>query len=560
MAINDMDVTALHDVLKCVQNVPDSRFADILSDPQRMTAIREQVYTPIRSKNTHMTKPDAEQFFNVALNPDPENKNRHTISEDRNSARQLLDRAIAFYVMRIMITPEKNMGELRKAVTCFGQADGIAWIRSVCQDAGINLPQLSRKMKTEQETATAKKAVEEHQSGKRKPVQTASKTERPQQPKQTAQALDPVTVPDEITQDAPDVPTAPEIGTAFLANDMQFVLYKPSEAYQKPERAAIIKDYFYADTINIFYGQAGSYKTWYAIWEGVSLAIGKTLCGLEIEPGEHKVLYISLEMSAKDIADRITGMTKDMTEAERQKVEENFLIISAEDTPGMTAKNGNGRDDTNRFLGALAQLCQDQRFDILYLDAFSDYCAGCDIRNETDMGKVINDFRRFTLDHHVSFRIIHHGTKPTQDTNGSMAGIHTIRDLVDHVYLVKANTEHEITVTANMQQDRSAKSRFGKPITLQLKFISDSGSFSFKRIQDSETSSYMEKLANLLRTVEDNPGITAGELREVLHNPKDLTRLIDGAVQAGSIIMVQGKAGNGTPKKQYFKPEALKGS
>ena len=555
MAINDMDVTALHDVLRCVQNVPDSRFAEILSDPQRMNAIREQVYTPIRSKSTHMTKADTELFFNVALNPDPESKYKHTISEDRNSDRQLLDRAIAFYTMRIRITPEKNMGELRKAVTCFGQADGIAWIYSVCQDAGISLPQQSRKMKTEQEkeaeTATAKKAVEEHQSGKREPVQTAQKAERP---KQTAQALDPVTIPDEIPQ------TAPEIGTAFLANDMQFVLYRPSEAYQKPERAAIIKDYFYADTINIFYGQAGSYKTWYAIWEGVSLAIGNTLCGLEIEPGEHKILYISLEMSAKDIADRIAGMTKDLTEAERQKVEENFLIISAEDTPGMTAKNGNGRDDTNRFLGALAQLIQDQRFDILYLDAFSDYCAGCDIRNETDMGKVINDFRRFTLDHHVSFRIIHHGTKPTQDTNGSMAGIHTIRDLVDHVYLVKANTEHEITVTANMQQDKSAKSRFGKPITLQLKFVSDSGSFSFKRIQDSETSSYMEKLSNLLQTVEDRPGITAGELRDALHNSKDLTRLIDGAIKAGSLVMIQGKAGNGTPKKQYFKPEHLKGS
>ncbi len=545
MAINDMDVTALNNVLKCVQNVPDSRFADILRNPQRMTAIREQVYTPIKSKNTHMTKADTEQFFNVALNPDPENKYKHTISEDRNSDRQLLDRAIAFYTMRIRITPEKNMGELRKAVTCFGQADGIAWIYSICQDAGISLPQQSRKMKTEQEkeaeTATAKKAVEEHLSGKREPVQPAPKKERPQRPEPPADAV-------EIT------PTAPEIGTAFLANDMQFVLYKPSEAYQKPERAAIIKDYFYADTINIFYGQAGSYKTWYAIWEGVSLAIGKTLCGLEIEPGEHKVLYISLEMSAKDIADRITGMTKDMTEAERQKVEENFLIISAEDTPGMTAKNGNDRDDTNRFLGALAQLCQDQRFDILYLDAFSDYCAGCDIRNETDMGKVINDFRRFTLDYHVSFRIIHHGTKPTQDTNGSMAGIHTIRDLVDHVYLVKANTEREITVTANMQQDKSAKSRFGEPTTLLLKFVSDSGSFSFKRIQDSESASFLEKMTNVLTVIRDHEGITSSELRKTLGNPKDLTRILSGMI-GNTIIEDRGRSASNQQTKCYYTVE-----
>lgn len=530
MAFNDMDVTALNNVLGCIQDIPDSRFTDILSDTQRMSVIREQVYSPIRSKNTHMTKSDTEQFFNVTLNPDPKNKYKRIISEDRNSDRQLLDRAIAFYTMRIGITPDKNIGELRKAVSCFGQADGIAWIDSICHDAGINFRQLSRKMKTDAETETAKKAVEEHQSGKRKPVQAAQKTEKPQQPKPSENDI-------EISY------AMPEIGTAFLANGMQFVLYKPDEAYQMPERSAIIDNYFYADTISLLYGQAGSFKTWFSLWEGVSLALGNELCGMPINDGNHRVLYISLEMTAKGLADRLQGMTKDLSEADRKKVNDNFVIISAENTSGMKA--------TDEFLNALEQLCADQRFDVIYIDSFADYIAGYDIRSENDMTAIIDKLRGFVLKNHVSFRIIHHGTKPTQDTNGSMAGIHTIRDLVDYVFLIKAVAKNEIKVTSDMQDDRSAKSRYSEPMKITLKFVSDSGSYSFKQIQDTETSSFAEKMKNVLSLISDNEGITNGELRKQLGNPKDLSNILSGMI-GNTIIEDSGKSEKGQKTKVYY--------
>lgn len=520
MAIFSQNNDGLLGALEIIKGVPDAAFTDILNDEQRMTAIRDQFNKLYSNRKVGDGKASV-KFF------EPSND------------RDLLNRIIVYYNARIKWTDPQQRGQIRQNLSCFGQPDGIIWINSVCQDAGISFEgKPTATIKTEQEKeadqAAARDAVADHLSGKKKAVK--------EQPK-------PIPIPETINQNADQAdhqePVQPETGAAFLANGIQFILYKPSEAYQMPERSAIIDNYFYDDTISLLYGQAGSYKTWFALWEGVSLVVGKELCGLPVNDPDHKVLYLSLEMTAKDIADRLNGMTKDMTAAERQKVDENFLIVSAESTPGMKAND--------EFLTALSQLCDDQQFDVIYIDSLADYIAGYDIRSENDMTAILDKLRTFVLKHHVSFRIIHHGTKPTQDTNGSMAGIHTIRDLVDHVYLVKANTQKEITVSADMQQDKSAKSRYGEPTTLLLKFVSDSGSYAFKRIQDAETSSYIEKLSELLTIIKENPGISAGELRTQLHNPKYLTKLIENAVKAGSIIMEkETTAGNRSPKQRYF--------
>lgn len=532
MAVYDMNTDALFDALRHIEKVPNDVFDKILSDPDRMTAIKTQVYSPITSKNTHMSKADTERFFNVTLVSDQENKSRHVISEDRNNDRDLLNRALAFYFMRITATPERNRGELKKAAACFGQPDGLPWILSFFPETEVKpTPKVKTEQEKEAEQDAARAAVDAHISGKSKKVKD--------QPK-------PIQKPETITAGRDPEPLLPSIGTAFLANGMQFVLYKPSEAYQMPDRCAIIDNYFYADTISLLYGQAGSFKTWFALWEGVCLALGKELCGLPINDGEHRVLYVSLEMTAKGLANRLQGMTKDLEPADREKVNENFVIISAENTSGMKAND--------EFLNALAQLCTDQRFDVIYIDSFADFIAGYDIRSENDMTAIIDKLRGFVLMNHVSFRIIHHGTKPTQDTNGSMAGIHTIRDLVDYVFLLKADSQNEIKVTSDMQDDRSAKSRYSEAIRMTLKFVSDDGSYCFKQIQDTETSSFIEKMKNVLSLISDNEGITNGELRKQLGNPKDFSKILSGMI-GNTIIEDSGKSSSGQKTKVYYTVE-----
>lgn len=566
-------------ILTKIEQLPDDMFVSVLSDPDQMKAVREQMYSPIRSKNVRtesgkMRKDEIESLFNVSLTSTPDNKYEVT---DHNTDRQVIDRVLSYLKSRWDATPEKNRGALKEALYCFGQGEVTAdpngrktydngnadWMNRICKSAGIS---------SAVPTQASDKAQKKDDDGKPAPdpVQSNNNAQTKAQKRKQATAnrpkqMPPIGAASQATNTQQQTANSSQsqqgqqgqapnnaqsqgviIGTPFLANGMQFVLYKPSEAYQKPERQAIIKNYFYAETITILYGQAGSFKTFYSIWEGVSLVLGKTLCELEIEPDTdpQKVLYISLEMSAKDISDRLTRMTKDLNSAERQQVEDNFTIISAEDTANMKACNVS-------FMGALEQLCTSEGYNVIYIDSWADYVAGLDVRSESEMTSALDALRTFSLKNHVSFRMIHHGTKPTQDANGSMAGIHTIRDLVDNVYLIKATDTKEITVTSDMQKDRSAKSRHGEPITLILQFVSDPDSFSFKRIQETQTTSHMEKVKRLLQIIEENPGINARELREKNGNPKDHTKVLDGLIGT-SVIVDTEKSQRGKDTKRYY--------
>lgn len=515
MAIYNQTPQGLDEARKIIGQLPDAAFAEMLEDPGRMKAIRDKADNLLKNGVVRIGTKKGTSFLRY------------------ENDRDLLNRMIVYYKARRDWTPDQQKSNID--ISFFGKTDNASWLDSICEQNKINFEFSRPAAKTEQdkdaEQAAGRDAVAEHLSGKRKPLKDQPKAEIP--------------TPKTITQPQaePEQPQ-PEIGTAFLANGMQFVLYKPSEAYRKPERKAIIKDYFYDETVSLLYGQAGSYKTFWAIWEGVSFAIGKELCGLPIDADPQKILYISLEMTAKDIADRLDGMVRDMPEADQRMVEENFTIISAEDTAGMRAGGG-------KFLKALDALCESQHYNIVYIDSFADYVAGCDIRNETSMGDVISDLRELTYKHHLSFRIIHHGTKPTQDYDGSMAGIHTIRDLSDQVFLVKATNTKEVTITSDMQKDKSAKPRHGEAITLITKFVSEGGSFSFKRINDTETASHIEKISSVLSIIQGNEGITNGELRKIMKNPKDFSRILEGMI-GNSIIQDEGRSERGQATKCYY--------
>lgn len=524
---------------------------DYIIEPllDRIESIKQSFEKRIKNNKTGLLKEDACKYFDVQL--------QDGVVIWNSTDEDIICKSIAYdwqVVSRyINENNNQNLSNIDNGLQRYGRpsSKGIyanyELVKRICTNAGLSpvAPQSAPNTKVKDadgKRAERQKAIKELRtpSADGTPKTMPKIKDVVSDPKATASATE------SGNSGAEELPV-PFIGTPFLSNGLQFVLYKPSEAYQKPERQSIVNNYFYADTITMLYGQAGSYKTFLAIWEGLSLVLGNSLFGMDIEPDTEpqKVLYISLEMSAKGIADRLTRMTKDLTEAERQKVEDNFTIISAEDTANMKAGN-------ESFMNALKQLCTSEGYTVIYLDSFADYIAGKDIRSENDMTIVIDGLRTFTLENHVSFRIIHHGTKPTQDANGSMAGIHTIRDLVDHVYLIKATDTKEIMITSDMQKDRSAKSRYGESVTILLQFISDGASFSFKRIQETETTSHIEKVTNLLRLIQDNQGINAGELRSKNGNPKDHTRLLNSLISNGMVIMETGKTPNGQTANLYY--------
>ena len=362
-----------------------------------------------------------------------------------------------------------------------------------------------------------------------------------------------------IRTDAPKAPVQeppqePVIGTPFLSHGFNFLLLKPSEAFLRPDRKAIIDGYLFEDTVSFFFGPASSYKTFWLLWEAIHIATGKEFCGMKINGGARRILFITLEMTAKDITNRMYRMTANWTAEEKKLLDENFILLSSEDESRIRATSTN-------ILDALMEMCDQNNIGGIYLDAYTEYIVGLDVRSESQ-GDVINAMRQKANKHHVYFRVIHHSTKTTKtkdgDIDGSMAGIHTIRDTADQVYAVKLLNENlEIRITNDPTKDNSTKPRFGKAITFTVKFISDEerGSFSFARLENNETSSYIEKYSNLLSAIEEEPGIPKGKLRDKLGNPKDLTKMIQNAVDAGDIIVDSKKSDKGQTQQCLYRSE-----
>ena len=136
MAVYDMNVPSLRDALNKIENLPDDVFSFLLSDTDAVEAIRKQLYIPITTKNTHMSKQDTDAFFNITTISAPNNQCQ--ITQDNNSPRDLINRFVAYYGMRIINTPPRNRGLLKNNIKCIGMGDNnLDWIIRTCNNAGI---------------------------------------------------------------------------------------------------------------------------------------------------------------------------------------------------------------------------------------------------------------------------------------------------------------------------------------------------------------------------------------------------------------------------------------
>ncbi len=133
-----------------------------------------------------------------------------------------------------------------------------------------------------------------------------------------------------------------------------------------------------------------------------------------------------------------------------------------------------------------------------------------------------------------------------------MAGIHTIRDLVDSVISVKMTGKNEIKITSDMLEDPSAKTRYEKkPITLYVGVETDQETyFSFYHKEDNERSGTMAMIAKIKLTVEDRQGITAGELKEEIRSID--TRVRDSMIGTDLIMHIEKNGRGGRDIKRFY--------
>lgn len=135
MAKYDMNINNIMLALQAVQALPDEVFTPLMNE-DTVTAIINQVYVPIHTRNTHLNADDTKRLFGIGSLDD--------INELKKlSHRELLNSVIVFYKARFDPTPDRNKGALRKATQCFGMGDKAEeFINSVCEQAGIkHIPQ-----------------------------------------------------------------------------------------------------------------------------------------------------------------------------------------------------------------------------------------------------------------------------------------------------------------------------------------------------------------------------------------------------------------------------------
>ena len=131
-----------------------------------------------------------------------------------------------------------------------------------------------------------------------------------------------------------------------------------------------------------------------------------------------------------------------------------------------------------------------------------------------------------------------------------MAGIHTIRDLVDSVLAIKQTAQDEIQVTSDQSIDPSAKTRYKRSITINAGIRSDNETyFSFFRKELS--ASNMEIMTKILNAIEKKQGITAGELKQEVGNYRDLVKIRNG-MKSTFIREVPEKSKKGKETLRYY--------
>lgn len=116
----------MEQLLVALQSIPDSDLIEFTSNPERMQDIQNRLYkliegNNVRTESGRFGKSELEKLFNVSTEYEIQGKSRLKITEDRNTPASLVRVFLSYYASRLETTPEKNRGELKKAVFCLGK-------------------------------------------------------------------------------------------------------------------------------------------------------------------------------------------------------------------------------------------------------------------------------------------------------------------------------------------------------------------------------------------------------------------------------------------------------
>lgn len=201
----------------------------------------------------------------------------------------------------------------------------------------------------------------------------------------------------------------------------------------------IVSDLILEGSVNLWYGQFGSKKTWSLLDLAVCVASGKQWLNFDVNPC--KVLIVDEESGERRLADRLGSIIRG--ELAPEGVPVNSVSLA----------QFNLRDNPND-LNALIILISETGAKLVIIDALADIMLGGDENAVKDTQPVFAGLRKASELTGASFIVIHHSNKL-----GGYRGSSAIAGAIDSMLLIQSKPESDLITF------KTEKVRDGKPLT-----------------------------------------------------------------------------------------------
>lgn len=201
----------------------------------------------------------------------------------------------------------------------------------------------------------------------------------------------------------------------------------------------IVSDLILEGSVNLWYGQFGSKKTWSLLDLAVCVASGKQWLSFDVTPC--KVLIVDEESGERRLADRLGSIIRG------ELAPENVPVNS------VSLAQFNLRDNPND-LNALIILISETGAKLVIIDALADIMLGGDENAVKDTQPVFAGLRKASELTGASFIVIHHSNKL-----GGYRGSSAIAGAIDSMLLIQSKPESDLITF------KTEKVRDGKPLT-----------------------------------------------------------------------------------------------
>lgn len=432
MAKYDMNINNIMLALQAVQALPDEVFTPLMNE-DTVTAIINQVYVPIHTRNTHLNADDTKRLFGIGSLDD--------INELKKlSHRELLNSVIVFYKARFYITPDRNKGALRKATQCFGMGDKAEeFINSVCEQAGIKrIPQggiggggEAPDTETSAPSEPKPKKTDAQEKDKRaKRMQIHKTGELPVQPVPTVP--EPQGVPAQQAQVKPaEAPVTS--GTEEPEGLPEYHIFEPltlNSLIETPPLDFLTDNLIVKNTVNVFFAPAKTGKTYLCLNYAVCMAMGIPFLGMENHL-KRNVGYLNLDMFRGGFNDRvkqvIRGFNPNATPEYISNILNRVKIIDREAIRSVGGHIPNFYKE--EYLDDLKNFIITNDIEFLILDTFARIRAGSAENDNDDMAITLQNMEKFFSPLDCGALPIHHTGK-----DGKLRGASAIIDNAEFVF------------------------------------------------------------------------------------------------------------------------------